>query len=73
MIDNDGVVQHNLFLNILKARGFCETWCNWIKQVVTSGTVSVKLNEITGPYIKSHKRVRQGDPLFPILFNFVAS
>jgi hypothetical protein len=40
--------------------------------VVSGGTVSVKLNNILGPYIKSHKGVRQGDPLSPILFNFVA-
>jgi hypothetical protein len=32
----------------------------------------VKMNELTAPYIKSHKGVRQGDPLSPILFNFVA-
>lgn len=55
----------------LKARGFCETWCNWIQQVVAGGTVSVRLNNLTGTYIKSHKGVRQGDPLSPILFNFV--
>jgi len=34
--------------------------------------VSVKLNDNVGPYIKSYKGVRQGDPLSPILFNFVA-
>jgi hypothetical protein len=32
----------------------------------------VKLNNSIGPYIKSYKGVRQGDPLSPILFNFVA-
>lgn len=42
-----------------------ETSCHW-------GTVSVKLNNLTGPYIKSYKGVRHGDPLSPILFNFVA-
>lgn len=34
--------------------------------------MSVKMNEQIGPYIKSYKGVRQGDPLSPILFNFVA-
>jgi hypothetical protein len=32
----------------------------------------VKLNNLIGPDIKSFKGVRQGDPLSPILFNFVA-
>lgn len=65
-------INWNLLFNCLKARGFCETWCQWIRQVVSGGTVSVRLNGITGHYIKSFKGVRQGDPLSPILFNFVA-
>jgi hypothetical protein len=56
----------------LNARGFCPKWCRWIAQVVSGGIVSVKLNDRIGPYIKSFKRVRQGDPLSPILFNFIA-
>jgi hypothetical protein len=56
----------------LNARGFYSKWCKWIEQVVYGGTVSVKLNDNVGPYIKSYKWVRQGDPLSPILFNFVA-
>jgi hypothetical protein len=40
--------------------------------VITGGIVSVKLNNCVGPYIKSFKGVRQGDPLSPILFNIVA-
>jgi hypothetical protein len=51
---------------------FCHKWCRWIEQVVSGGTVSVKLNERIGPYIKSFKGVQQGDPLSPILFNFIA-
>ena len=58
----------------LKIRGFCETRCFWIRQVVSGGTVSVKLNDQIGPYFMSYKGVlRQGDPLLPILFNFVAN
>jgi rhodanese-related sulfurtransferase len=45
-------------------------WCNWVKQVVTGGTVSVNINNKERPYFVSHKGVRQGDPLSPMLFNF---
>lgn len=40
--------------------------------VVEGGTVIVRINNQTGKYIRSAKGVRQGDPLSPILFNFVA-
>ncbi|KAG0533440.1 hypothetical protein BDA96_04G193700 [Sorghum bicolor] len=48
-------------------RGFNERWCKWMEQVVAGGTVSVKLNNLIRPYIKSYKGVRQGDPLSPII------
>ena len=60
------------FLDVLKPSGFSNTRGSWIQKVVTGGTVSVKLNDVTGPYFVSSKGVRQGDPLSPILFNFVA-
>ena len=49
-------------------RGFDKKWINWITQVVTGGTMSVKVNDKIGSYIKSYKGVRQGDPLSPMLF-----
>lgn len=40
--------------------------------MIEGATIRVKVNNHTGNYIKSYKGVRQGDPLSPILFNFVA-
>ena len=65
-------VNWKLLFDCLEKRGFDSKWCDWIKQVVTGGMVSVKVNNKIGSYIKSYKGVRQGDPLSPILFNFVA-
>jgi hypothetical protein len=44
----------------------------WIKQVVSGGRVGVKINEEPGNFFKTHKGLRQGDPLSPLLFNLVA-
>lgn len=65
-------VNWEFLFDCLALRGFCGTWCNWIKKVVTGGTVCIKINNKIGPYFVSHKGVRQGDPLSPTLFNFVA-
>lgn len=56
----------------LKRRGFCEIWCDWIKKVVTSGTLSVKINDNMGSCFKSKKRSKTRDPLSPHLFNLAA-
>jgi hypothetical protein len=60
-----------LFL-CLQNRGFGKKWLMWMHMVVEGGTVSVRINNQIGNYIRSAKGVRQGDPLSPILFNFVA-
>jgi len=39
---------------------------------VTTGTLSVKVNNIQAPYFSTGKGVRQGDPLCPFLFNISA-
>jgi hypothetical protein len=62
-------VNWNFLLNCLKAMGFSDLLCQWIQKILTDDTVSVKINNKTGPYFKSAKGVRQGDPLSPFLFN----
>jgi len=53
-------VNWKLLFECLEKRGFNKKWCDWIRQAVTGGTVSVKVNNNVGPYIKSYKGVRQG-------------
>jgi len=53
-------------------KGFAPKWCKWIEEVVTRGSVGVKVNEEVGHNFQTRKELRQGDPLSPILFNFVA-
>lgn len=64
-------VHWGFLLQCLMMRGFCEKWCDWIKMVLFGGTVAVKINNKVGLYFQSKKGVRQGDPLSPLLFNFV--
>jgi hypothetical protein len=55
-------VSWSFLMECLRMKGFNGKWCGWIKQVVTGGTMSVKINDQVGPYFSSHKGVRQGDP-----------
>lgn len=36
------------------------------------GRVAIKFNDQIGPYFPTYKGVRQGDPLFPLLFDIIA-
>jgi hypothetical protein len=67
----DKVSWHFLKL-VMEKKGFCERWIDWIMKAVCGGRVAVNLNGELGPYFKSYKGLRQGDPLAPFLFNLVA-
>ena len=56
---------------VLWMKGFSMKWCAWINQVITKGSVAIKVNDDVGHYFQTRKGVRQGDPLSPILFNIV--
>lgn len=54
---------------LLFLKGFPSDYVCWIEQIVQSGNVSVRVNDQLGPFFKTKKGLRQGDPLPPILFN----
>jgi hypothetical protein len=55
----------------LRMKGFSPTWCKWIASFMGGGHVGIKVNDQVGQNFQTRKRVRQGDPLSPILFNIV--
>ena len=55
----------------LRMKGFSPVWCKWIEEVVSQGSVGVKVNNEIGQNFQTRKGLRQGDPLSPILFNLV--
>lgn len=47
-------------------------WIEWIKQCVEGGKVGVNINGEHGNFFDTHKGLRQGDPLSPLLFNLIS-
>ncbi len=66
------LVEHDAILEILQAKGFNNTWLNWIKNVRSSASTSVLLNGVPGRSFKCLRGVKQGDPLSPLLFVITA-
>ena len=60
-------INWEFLLECHKNQGFGPTWCGWVEKILHNGTLSIKLNNETGPYFQSHKGVRQGDPYFPFI------
>ncbi|WVZ77334.1 hypothetical protein U9M48_025213 [Paspalum notatum var. saurae] len=54
-----------------KDEGFIPLWCRWIEQIVSKGSVGVKVNDDIDKYFQTWKGLRQRDPLSPFLFNLV--
>jgi hypothetical protein len=56
----------------LRIKGFSEKWCHWISQIISKGSVGVKVNDNIGRYFQTKKGLIQGDRLSPLCFNLVA-
>jgi hypothetical protein len=64
-------VNLDFLYEILACRGFGPKIIQMIKQVTQGGSVGVKINDVEGDFFLAGKGHRQGDPLAPLLFNFV--
>lgn len=56
---------------VLESRGFSSRWVQWIRQLVTGGSLGILVNGEESSYFKLGKGLRQSDPLSPLLFNLV--
>jgi hypothetical protein len=56
----------------LHMKGFSPNWCRWIQNMISGGSVGIKVNDDIGPYFQTKWGLRQGDPMSHILFNIVA-
>jgi len=65
-------VKWSFLQQTLRMKGFSPKWCRWVQNMVTGGSVGIKVNDDVGPFFQTKRGLRQGDPMSPILFNIVA-
>jgi hypothetical protein len=58
-------------LSILRQRGFGPRWIRWIALLLRSASTQVLVNGFAGNTFRHGRGLRQGDPLFPLLFVLV--
>jgi hypothetical protein len=57
---------------VLLRKGFEPAYVHRIMQLVRGGQTAISINGVVGPYFRNKRGVRQGDPISPLLFDFVA-
>ena len=55
----------------LRMKGFDPAWRNQVELFMQKGSVGIKVNDDIGHYFQTHKSMRQGDPMSPVLFNII--
>ena len=57
----------------MEKRGFDPYWIAQVMQLVMSGCTAVNINGEVGPYFPTAQGVRQGDPLFNLIVDALAT
>lgn len=65
-------VSWSFMMEVLRKKKLPNKWMEWMKQIVEGGRVGVNINGTPGDFFNTHKGLRQGDPLSPLLFNLVS-
>jgi hypothetical protein len=65
-------VNWKFMLEVLRKKNFPGKWIEWTKQIVEGGKVGININGNPGNFFDTHKGLRKGDPLSPLLFNLVS-
>jgi hypothetical protein len=53
-------------------KGFPPSWNDLLMNTIKGGKVAIRVNDDIGPYLCTHKGLRQGDPISLLLFDLAA-
>jgi retron-type reverse transcriptase len=65
-------IEHQAIIEVLHDKGFGPKWKQWMKIIMSSGTSPILLNGVPSKVFHCRRRVRQGDPLSPLIFVLAA-